>query len=288
MADPRAAIPQNVGGAFFVDRTCIDCDTCRQLAPAVFGETGTHAYVRAQPATPAALRAAARALIACPVGAIGTRTGAHETAAVARDFPLLVDGNVSLCGFNSRRSFGANSYFVRHPAGNWLIDSPRYAGPLVERLTALGGVRWIFLTHRDDVADARRYAEHFGSTRVIHRADASAQRDAELVIDGTEPVELAAGFLAVPTPGHTRGHTVLLHDERYLFTGDHLAWDRNSGRLTAHPDVCWDSWSEQLRSVAKLTAFTFEWILPGHGERVRLPAAEMRSALHQLAGTATA
>jgi hypothetical protein len=29
MADPRQSVPVNVPGDFFVDATCIDCDTCR-------------------------------------------------------------------------------------------------------------------------------------------------------------------------------------------------------------------------------------------------------------------
>ena len=37
MADRSRALPQNVTGDFFVDDTCIDCDTCRQIAPETFG-----------------------------------------------------------------------------------------------------------------------------------------------------------------------------------------------------------------------------------------------------------
>ena len=49
MASREQAVPENVPGAFFVDTTCIDCDTCRQLAPATFGETGDFSYVQLQP-----------------------------------------------------------------------------------------------------------------------------------------------------------------------------------------------------------------------------------------------
>ncbi|HTD32796.1 MAG TPA: hypothetical protein VK665_03975 [Candidatus Elarobacter sp.] len=105
----------------------------------------------------------------------------------------------------------------------------------------------------------------------------AANAPGPLVVDGEEPV--AFGDLTViPTPGHTRGHCVL-HHRSYLFSGDHLAWDRERERLSAHPDVCWYGWRTQLCSVAKLAAYEIEWLLPGHGARVRLDAAAMRRAI---------
>jgi glyoxylase-like metal-dependent hydrolase (beta-lactamase superfamily II) len=94
---------------------------------------------------------------------------------------------------------------------------------------------------------------------------------------------LAPGFLAVPTPGHTRGHCALLYDDRFLFTGGHLDWDRNRHRLPASEDYCWYSWPEQIESVRRLADYRFEWVLPGHGRRVRLPAAEVRAEVLRLA-----
>ena len=161
----------------------------------------------------------------------------------------------------------------RHAAGNWLIDSPKFVTPLVRQLEALGGIAHIFLTHRDDVADAERYAEHFRSRRIIHRDELSSQPGAEVVLDGEGPWELAPGFLAIPTPGHTKGHCVLLFQDRFLFTGDHLDWDRDGRRLSASEDYCWYSWPQQAESMGRLADYRFEWVLPGHGQRVHLPAA---------------
>src|SRR5689334_5844318 len=125
MANFAKAVPENVPGDFFVDTTCIDCDTCRQIAPAVFGEAEDHAFVRRQPTTPADRRHALHALVSCPTGSIGSR-GGDRPQAVMDDFPLPVEGEVYYCGYNSPKSYGGNSYFVRHPEGNWLIDSPKY------------------------------------------------------------------------------------------------------------------------------------------------------------------
>lgn len=284
MANPKKRVPENVPGDFFVDSTCIDCDACRQIAPAVFGQASTTSFVHTQPVSLNDRRQALRALLTCPTGSIGC-LGDDDLTEVMADFPLVVEEPVFFCGFNSRKSYGGNSYFIRHAGGNWLIDSPKFVTTLVRRLEALGGIAHIFLTHRDDVADANRYAAHFGSRRIIHRAELSSQPGAEEVLDGPGPWELAPGFLAIPTPGHTEGHYVLLVQDRFLFTGDHLDWDREGLRLAASEDYCWYSWPQQAESMRRLADHQFEWVLPGHGQSVQLPADEMRKQVLRLAET---
>lgn len=281
MANPTKRVPENVPGDFFVDSTCIDCDACRQIAPSVFGEAATTSFVYTQPVSSSERRQALQALLACPTGSIGC-LGKEDLKDVRNDFPLLLEEPVYYCGYNSPKSYGGNSYFLRHTDGNWLIDSPKFVTSLVQRLEALGGIRHIFLTHRDDVADAQRFAEHFGARRIIHREELASQPDAEFVLEGEQPQELAPGFVAIPTPGHTKGHCVLLVQQRFLFTGDHLDWDRDTRQLSASRDYCWYSWQDQTESMARLALFQFEWVLPGHGQRVHLPAEEMVQQLHRL------
>jgi glyoxylase-like metal-dependent hydrolase (beta-lactamase superfamily II)/ferredoxin len=281
MATREHAVPENVPGAFFVDTTCIDCDTCRQLAPATFGETSDFSYVKLQPRDESERAAAVRAVLACPTGSIGGAPPAEANVAV-NEFPMKLADGVYYCGFNSPKSFGGNSYFVQHPDGNWLVDSPRFVERLARRFAELGGIRYVFLTHRDDVADAAQYAKRFGAERIIHRLELAAQPDAERVIEGFRPVELAPEFVAIPTPGHTRGHCALLYRNEFLFSGDHIWWSRNRGRLNASRDVCWHSWREQVDSVALLDRYSFEWVLPGHGERAHFPLAEMRHRVVEL------
>jgi glyoxylase-like metal-dependent hydrolase (beta-lactamase superfamily II)/ferredoxin len=280
MANLAQSVPENIPGPFFVDTTCIDCDTCRQLAPATFGDTGDFSFVQLQPQSAAETRAALRALVACPTGSIGT-SNKREIADAVSDFPLELAPGVFYCGFNSRKSFGGNSYFVAHPDGNWLVDSPRFVESLARRFAERGGIRYIFLTHRDDVADAEKYAARFASTRIIHRLELAAQPDAERVLEGFAPIELAPDFLAIPTPGHTRGHCALLYRNQFLFSGDHIWWSRVRGRLNASRDVCWYSWPQQLESVRRLRDYSFEWVLPGHGERAHFPREEMRVQLER-------
>jgi glyoxylase-like metal-dependent hydrolase (beta-lactamase superfamily II)/ferredoxin len=260
-------LPENVPGDFYVDDSCIDCDACRQIAPSVFRDHGEQSSVFHQPETGEEVRRALMSIVACPTASIGT-SRRYDARAGVEAFPALVDGDVYYCGFNAESSFGAWSYLVVRPeeaGGNVLVDSPRFTRPLVRKIEALGGVRTIFLTHRDDVADHAKFASHFGATRVMHAGDNAARYGVERIIEGDEAVRLDRGLLVIPTPGHTRGHAVLLYEGKYLFTGDHLAWSPARGTLTAFRSVCWYSWSAQTRSMERLLDYRFEWVLPGHG-----------------------
>jgi glyoxylase-like metal-dependent hydrolase (beta-lactamase superfamily II)/ferredoxin len=292
MADPKQRLDTNVQGNFFVDATCINCDTCRQLAPDSFQEVGECSAVVIQPVGDEGLHRAYQALLACPVGSIGTqRSDKTRLQQAMSSFPLLIEGGVFYCGFNSQKSFGANSYFIRHSDGNWLIDSPRYLKHLVDALERMGGLRYIFLTHEDDVADAARYAARFGATRIIHRADAEAMPDAEWIVDGSDSIPLAPQFNLIPVPGHTPGSSALLYDQRFLFTGDHLWWDPETRSLQAPQRLVWRS-RAMVQSLEKLLGDQFEWVLPGHGDRIKLTPEEMRNQLrllvdHRLAALAS-
>jgi glyoxylase-like metal-dependent hydrolase (beta-lactamase superfamily II) len=216
------------------------------------------------------------------VGSIGTEHGEKARLKEAMSsFPLLLDGGVFYCGFNSEKSFGANSYFVQHPDGNWLVDSPRYVKHLVDAIERMGGLRYIFLTHEDDVADASQYARQFGARRIIHQADSAAMPDAEWIVDGVEPIDLTSQFRLIPVPGHTPGSCALLYNDRFLFTGDHLWWDPQARSLEAPERLVWRS-RAMVQSIEKLLNYRFEWVLAGHGDRIHLPSAEMSTAVQDL------
>lgn len=277
MANTKRAYPDNVPGDFFVDETCIDCDMCRQIAPSVFQEASDHSFVYHQPETPAERNRAAMALIACPTGSIGARQKPDLNAAFAA-YPELIEDNVYFCGYASPNSYGASSYLIVRPEGNVLVDSPRFAKNLVRRLEDLGGISLMFMSNRDDVADHEKFKEHFGCRRIIHRADARGV-EAEQLLEGHETVALDKDLLTIPVPGHTRGHVVLLYRDKFLFTGDHLAWSDERRSLHAFRSVAWYSWREQTQSMKRLLNVRFEWVLPGHGHRGHQPANVMHKKL---------
>lgn len=279
MANVEKRLDANVAGNFYVDATCINCDTCRQLAPHCFEEMGVFSVVRHQPDNEEQMHQAYQAVLACPTGSIGTEHRDTSSMQRAREsFPLHIGGQVYYCGFNSEKSFGANSFVLRHPRGNWLIDSPRYLKHLIGVFERWGGLAKIFLTHEDDVADAEKYARHFGATRIIHAGDVEAVPDAEWVVSGVDPINLDDGFQAIPVPGHTPGSMALLYNTQFLFTGDHLWWNPQESRLEAPQQRVWRA-KVLTASIEKLRDYQFEWILAGHGSRVRLSGEEMRKQL---------
>jgi ferredoxin len=93
MADIRKKVPENVDGLFFVDQTCIDCETCCQLAPETFRDMGEHTFVYHQPENTEEQREALHALLSCPVGSIGT-TQPLDIQTARQDFPLPVENPV--------------------------------------------------------------------------------------------------------------------------------------------------------------------------------------------------
>jgi glyoxylase-like metal-dependent hydrolase (beta-lactamase superfamily II)/ferredoxin len=275
MANTKRAYAENASGDFFVDNTCIDCDLCRQIAPSVFKEQEDHSVVYRQPRDTGERLRSAMALVACPTGSIGTRTKLDIKPAAAA-YPEQIEENVYFCGYASPNSYGAASYLISRPEGNILVDSPRFARTLVRRLEEMGGVSMMFFSHRDDVADHEKFHDHFGCRRIIHRADSRGIKTEE-IIDGQEPMMLEESLLVQPVPGHTRGHVVLLYGNKFLFTGDHLAWSDNRRGLIAFRDVAWYSWPEQTKSMERLLNLRFQWVLPGHGRR----AHESEAVMHQ-------
>jgi len=279
MARAALRIDDNVAGDFFVDSTCIDCDACRQIAPTVFADVGNQSAVFHQPETSGELAAAQRALISCPTASIGD-SAKHDASAAVATLPEHIAEDVYRCGYTSESSFGAISWYIRDE--KILVDSPRFANPLAKNIDAFGGVRTMLLTHQDDVADHQKFHDRFECERWLHRDDVrSRTASVERQPSGRDPVRISDDVLMIPTPGHTKGHSVFLYREKFLFTGDHLAWDPEDEMLIAFRGACWYSWPAQIESMQRLLDHRFEWVLPGHGRPVHLDRERMHAELER-------
>jgi len=304
----------------FITRKCCGGGLCRNIAPSIFGEVrpdaadgpglaliegswepGAFTGVICQPRTWQELDAARTAAAGCGFNAIRigkprlTRDRAQRSP-IWNDWPRQVDEGVWALGRPSTSNYGAFAYFIEHPEGGVLVDLPRPSDELFAWLDAHGGVRWIFLTHKDHVQHHAEYKARFPEARrILGRADVNRWQtpftdkttDVEITIaadlgpctlDGShiEPSTIGEHPIVVlPQPGHTPGGLCLLYDQRVLFTGDHLAYSNLNGHLIAPRLQCWEDWQRQTDSIDQLARWAneghlrFRWVLPGHGEWVR-------------------
>src|ERR1700749_4099908 len=79
MADFLIRYPRNATGKFYVDRNCLDCAVCYEMAPQFFVRDDTgYSYVKVQPTDAAALDLCQKAMDGCPTNAIGNDGDAHD------------------------------------------------------------------------------------------------------------------------------------------------------------------------------------------------------------------
>jgi glyoxylase-like metal-dependent hydrolase (beta-lactamase superfamily II) len=270
----------NAEGAWYVDTACINCRAAQTVAPGLIIERDGQSVFAHQPATEAEVMEAWRARLLCPTASVH---GTEESDAVATEaFPEAMTNGVFRLGYNARSSWGAHSFLIERTRGNTMVDAPRWTRAAADAIERRGGLALILLTHRDDVADAGRYAAHFGARVVIHEADRDAAPYASEILTGSAPIALDDDLLVIPLPGHTKGSVAYLARGDCLFTGDSLSWSFEQGDLRASRDVCWYSWPEQIRSLRRLLDQSFAWVFAGHGGSIHLPPAEMRQRLAAL------
>jgi glyoxylase-like metal-dependent hydrolase (beta-lactamase superfamily II) len=268
---------------WYVDGRCMNCDTARQLAPGLIGEVDGRSALLRGPRDEAEVETLHAAAYACPTRSI--RSASRPLDPALDPFPMRLDEGVYLCGHNSQHTAGANSYLLTRPGGDlMMIDTPRWHDALAARFEKLGPVTDVLLTHRDHAAHGRRYADRFGARLWIHEGDLDAAPDADQVLHGVDPVEVSAGVIAHPLPGHTEGSVLYVADERYCFSGDSFYWSRTTADIEVADSVTWYSIEELAASLTRsIHRLRFEWLLPGHGDRHHLPNKEMTARLQNLA-----
>jgi glyoxylase-like metal-dependent hydrolase (beta-lactamase superfamily II) len=269
-----------------IHRRCTNCDVARQVAPGLIGEENGRSVILRQPVGEAEARAMNAAAHACHVGAIQPIGGLPDPA--ADPYPMPLDDKVYLCGHNSSASAAANSYLLRRPAGLMMIDTPLFSNALAARYETLGTITDVLLTHRDHAPHGQRYADRFGARLWIHEGDLDAAPGADQIIRGTEPAEIAEGVTVYPLYGHTEGSVVFVADDTYCFSGDNFYWSRTTGDIEVFESVTWLSMRDQAASLQRIVPrLRFEWLLPGHGDRRRLPAPEMARRMRDMADRAS-
>lgn len=280
MAEDRARHPGNAAGPWFVDEACFDCDVVRQVAPKLFDRVQRQSVVARQPTTPEDEERMWLAALACPTNSVRRDPPRPRPRGL---YPVELGADIWFTGHNARESFGANAFLIERSWGRAMIDAPSWHPDVAAWCEARGGLDHILLTHRDDVADADRYAERFGARVWIHHDDRDAALWATDVVSGLDTVEVEDGLTVVPIPGHTRGSVAFALEDEALFSGDSLYWSRNRQDLAIHTAATWFSLEVQLESLARLNqTVQFAWVLAGHGDRHRTSTTDMHERLERL------
>ncbi|MDX2226546.1 MAG: ferredoxin [Verrucomicrobiae bacterium] len=85
MPDYSQRFEENVPGSYYVDRTCVHCKLCMDIAPDHFNQNDENVgFVHAQPFDEASLRLCQKAKEHCPVSAIGDDGSAGLETEAAR------------------------------------------------------------------------------------------------------------------------------------------------------------------------------------------------------------
>lgn len=217
-----ATAPAGSWGTLFVTRRCCGTATCRNVAPALFGEVapdagagerragtlpvlpgsyeeGAFSGVLRQPRSEEDYVAARAAVAGCSANAIRLSRPARKTAAGAggspwREWPQRLEGEVWALGQPAARNFGAMAYFIERAGGGVLIDVPEPSEALFRWLEEHGGVRWLFITHHDHAQHHAEIKARFPQcTRILGEADvkrvgtkyADRTADVEIKLPGT-------------------------------------------------------------------------------------------------------
>lgn len=158
-----------------------------------------------------------------------------------------------------------------------MVDVPDFVEQNLWLIEEKGAPEFIFLTHRDDVADAVMFREKFGSKLIIHETEKYAVRKPDFTFKDSYQIGDAT---IIHTPGHSPGSSSQYYTaSKVMFTGDHVTADR--GKPVAE-DFSWTyNYELQLASARKLLGYDFEYILAGHGGRWLIPNArnELRGFL---------
>ncbi|CAI0628185.1 unnamed protein product [Linum tenue] len=228
---PSLRRPHNVDGEFFVDTRCIDCDTCRWMAPQIFTRVEGMSAVSKQPTSSEERLNALQALLACPTSSIHTEKPTRDVLEAQKTFPLPIDDNKIPVRVDT-----ADVEIKLEGNGPWSL------GEDVELIHVPG--------HTEDL--------------VVSLPLISAPYPVDM--RGILYYYLTLKLMNV-TPVHNKQGSVCLFykPHKILFAGDHLGMTEFG--LSIFETYNRISVPMQLDSVKKLLKLNFQWILPGHGRR---------------------
>ena len=167
--------PENVEGDWYVDTRCFDCDVARHHAPElIVALRDGQSVVARQPVTPAEelemWRAAAR---------VPDTFDRHRVASIATARGVPVGGHTRRVPVRAQRPpIVRRALVVRAACRRRALDRRAALRPHARRRVraSCGGIAHVLLSHRDDVADAEKYARRVRCTGVDPRGRRATRR----------------------------------------------------------------------------------------------------------------
>ena len=186
----------------------------------------------------------------------------------------------------NRDTLGGTAYFIVENEANILIDSPAWDEVNQNYLNSVGGVRWLFLTHRGAIGKAREIQQAFGCEILIQEQEA-------YLLPGLKVTTFKQDFnignaQVIWTPGHSPGSSCLYYPREggVLFSGRHIL-PNQTGELLPLRTAKTFHWFRQLASIQLLrdrfTPETLNYICPGANTGFLRGKRAIEDAYEQLA-----
>jgi glyoxylase-like metal-dependent hydrolase (beta-lactamase superfamily II) len=170
----------------------------------------------------------------------------------------------------NRDSLGGTSYLIVGSNGNILVDCPAWNGMQksmgMDFCHQQGGVRWLFLTHRDAMSQVRQIQADLNCEVIVQEQEAYLLPEVT-VTSFTESISLGEAT-GIWTCGYSPGSACLYVPSHggVLFSGRHLLVNPN-GNLSPLQSRKTFHWRRQLKNVKKLqnqfSPETLTYICPG-------------------------
>ncbi|MCW5313407.1 MBL fold metallo-hydrolase [Nostoc sp. KVJ3] len=167
----------------------------------------------------------------------------------------------------NRDTLGGTSYFIVRNEGNILIDCPALGQTNQDFLTAHGGVRWLFLTHRGAIGKTPEFQQTFGCEVLMQEQEAYLLPGLTVTTFSQE-FTLDAAVQVIWTPGHSPGSSCLYYSELggILFSGRHLVPNQKGEPVPLRTAKTFH-WPRQIKSLhfllERFTPETLCYICPG-------------------------
>ncbi|HEY9621449.1 MAG TPA: MBL fold metallo-hydrolase [Crinalium sp.] len=152
----------------------------------------------------------------------------------------------------NRHTLGGTAYFIQEASGNILVDSPPWDESVQSWISDQGGLRWLFITHRDGIHHVREIQQMFGCEVVIQEQEAYLLPGLT-VTSFQHDFQLSDQTRAVWTPGYSPGSSCLYSTVHggVLFSGRHLLPNQQGEPVPLRISKTFH-WKRQIKSIQRL------------------------------------